>query len=196
MTWESETEGYLPISMIEKYVFCPRQAYLQYVEREDPDHEFLALGSLLHQRVQQGESETIGETQITRSMHVVSHHLRVYGIADVVEFHHGQPCPVEYKHGSGKKHKSQWLQLTLQAMCLEEMLAVSITQGAVFHGTSREREPVVIDESLRQQAQQTCAAAHACLSQQRRPPARWFRGCRNCSLIEVCLPKLPPTNPS
>lgn len=190
MSWESEAEGYLPISVIEKYAFCPRQAYLQFVEREDPDHLYLALGSILHQRVQQGDKDQIGDTEITRSVHLVNHQLRIYGIADVIEFRGEKPFPVEYKHGGGKKRQSQWLQLTLQTLCLEEMLKVHIPEGAIYHGSSKQRERVAIDDTLRQRALKTCAEAHQTLSQTEAPKPKWFTGCRRCSLLDVCMPKV------
>ena len=62
--------------------------------------------------------------------------LGLIGKADVVEFHkQGDkwiPFPVEYKRGKPKMDDCDKVQLCAQAICLEEMLNVEISEGALF----------------------------------------------------------------
>ena len=60
-----------------------------------------------------------------------------------------QPYPVEYKKGEPKENDADRLQLCAQAMCLEEMLACHIEEGALFYGETRRREVVNIGDELR-----------------------------------------------
>ena len=41
------------------------------------------------------------------------------------------------------------LQLTAQAMCLEEMFSTTIPEGALFYGEMRRRENIVFSQELR-----------------------------------------------
>ncbi|HBI46447.1 MAG TPA: CRISPR-associated protein Cas4, partial [Planctomycetales bacterium] len=63
---------------------------------------------------------------------LVSHRLRIVGVADLVEFHPGAaglpetPFPVEYKRGKRRKWDNDEVQLCAQALCLEEMLGLAV----------------------------------------------------------------------
>ena len=179
---------YLPISTIEKYTFCPRQAYLHYREREDAENALITQGRILHRRVTEERGERRGSLRISRSYRLVSHLLGITGIGDVVETRGGTHHPVEYKHGRGKGRTVQHIQLGLQALCLEEMTGTAVPRGAIYHAGSRKREPVPIDAALRAQCREIVEEARSVLAADRAPPARPFSGCRSCSLRDICLP--------
>lgn len=74
-----------------------------------------------------------------------SKEMGVTGECDVVEFHkcedgislHGHRglysiYPIEYKKGRPKHTEEDVLQLTAQAICLEEMFSTEIQEGALF----------------------------------------------------------------
>ena len=97
-------------------------------------------------------TEKRGNLLITRGLRVSSARLGTAGQLDVVEFHrsktgahlHGwegawTPYPVEYKKGKPKDGPADILQLCAEAICLEEMLGVSIPAGALFYGEPRRR---------------------------------------------------------
>ena len=62
---------------------------------------------------------------------------------------HYLPAPVEYKRGKPKQEQSDEAQLCAQAICLEEMLAVSIPTGYLYYGETRHREDVAFTAALR-----------------------------------------------
>lgn len=143
---------------------------------------------------------------ITRALPVASRTMGVSGECDVVEFHkceegvslHGhrglyEIFPIEYKKGKPKTTDEDILQLTAQAMCLEEMFSTEILNGAVFYGETRKREEVVFTRELRQQVRDMFAEMHRYYSRKYTPRVRWSKVCNGCSLKDICLPKLGKT---
>ncbi len=73
-----------------------------------------------------------------RSLSVHSLELGLFGVADIVNFDAaGGVRPVEYKRGRPKRNGCDRVQLCAQALCLEEMLGVSIDRADLFYGKTR-----------------------------------------------------------
>jgi CRISPR-associated exonuclease Cas4 len=106
----------------------------------------------------------------------------------LVEFHGETPYPVEYKHGPVRRGQHADLQLCAQAMCLEEMLGVPVPRGAVYHFSSRTRREVSFTLELRQRVCEAISAIRVILLTDTLPPAPADARCKNCSLVESCLP--------
>ncbi|MGD0230742.1 MAG: CRISPR-associated protein Cas4 [Syntrophorhabdales bacterium] len=100
-----------------------------------------------------------------------------------------QPFPVEHKHGKPKAGPCDKIQLCAQALCLEEMLAVHISDGALFYGRTRRRLDVSFGESLRRETEDAAERAHRLISSGVTPPPVYGKRCDSCSLIGECLPK-------
>ena len=143
---------------------------------------------------------------VMRGLKVSSHNLGVYGECDVVEFDRDtngislndcegtwKPYPVEYKKGISKETNADRLQLCCQAMCLEEMLCCTITEGALFYGETRRRQVVAIDDGLRQEVREAFAEMHRLFDRAYTPRVRRTKACNACSLKEICLPGLSKT---
>lgn len=183
-----EEDDYVTLSAVEHYAYCPRQVYLIHAEGQFVANRFTVEGDLLHRRVTEGGDETRPGVRICRSMHVVSHRLHIRGIADVVEFHGDRAVPVEYKRGGGTGRRCEHVQLALQAVCLEEMLHIQVPEAFIWHGKTRRREAVVIDQGLRDEATRLIDEARTCLAQPRAPTAIIGSHCDGCSLRPICLP--------
>ena len=110
----------------------------------------------------------------------------------MMEFHpDGSVYPGEYKHGKRKQWLNDDLQVAAQALCLEEMLKISIPSGAVFHTQSRRRREVMIDQILRDQVNDTINAVKTVLNRQScPPPIEDVKRCPQCSLNALCYPEL------
>jgi len=178
----------IPISALERFAFCRRQAYLFHSEGARADNRFTVEGTFLHQRVTDGEDETRAGVLITRSLQIVCLRLGIHGVADVVEFKDGGPTPVEYKRGKRTRRACEHAQLCAQALCLEEMLGVPVPVGQVYHGQSKRREQVAIDARLREETEQLVAEVRACLRAPIAPPAVEAPHCQSCSLVVHCQP--------
>lgn len=162
-----------------------------------------AQGNVLHERVHdQEQSSWQNGVLVQRSLPLRNLRLGLYGVADIVEFrpddrgvciaeHPGLflPYPIEYKRGSAKMEDCDRAQLCAQALCLEEMLQVSIAEGSLFYGETRRRERVPLDDGLRQETQMLCAQMHEAFAQGQTPPPHYTPRCRSCSLAEYCKPK-------
>jgi CRISPR-associated exonuclease Cas4 len=81
------------------------------------------------------------------------------------------------------------VQLCAQAICLEEMLGVAITQGALFYGQTRRREDVVFDEKLRIETTDITQKVRELLASGITPKPEYSKKCEQCSLLEICMPK-------
>jgi CRISPR-associated exonuclease Cas4 len=181
----------LPLSALQHWLYCPRQCALIHLEQAWAENKFTAQGQVLHQKAHEGGDESKASVRITRSLPVRSFTLGISGQCDIVEFHkEGQVIPVEYKRGKPKSHRADEVQLCAQAMCLEEMLGLEISNGYLFYGENRRRTAVEFDVALRQLVTETAAALHTMIDSRQTPLAEYEpRRCDACSLIELCQPK-------
>ena len=97
--------------------------------------------------------------------------------------------PVEYKKGPKRRFDNDEVQLCAQALCLEEMLGLTVESGAIFHAQSQRRSEVAFDSVLRQQTVQALGALRALISAGQIPAAELKPQCEGCSLHEICLPE-------
>ena len=100
----------------------------------------------------------------------------------------GVPSPVEYKRGRPKPDDRDAVQLCAQAMALEEMMQVSISSGFLFYGQTKHREPVALDETLRQHTIELATRMHQLVREGKTPRAQKGKRCSQCSLVEQCQP--------
>lgn len=181
----------IPLSALQHWLFCPRQYALIHIERIWAENRFTAEGRVLHERADTGRPETRPGIRTLRGVEIRSERHGLSGIADVVELRGGRPFPVEYKRGQPKSHRADEVQLCAQALCLEEMFACDIPEGALFYGKRRRRETVQMDAELRALTLDTARAVRACRASGELPqpvydPAR----CDRCSLYDSCRPRL------
>jgi CRISPR-associated exonuclease Cas4 len=201
---EFPAEEWLPLSGIQHFVFCRRQWALIHIEQQWQENVLTAEGRLMHNRADDPFfTEKRGEVIIARSVPVASPSLGLTGICDVVEFTSAaegvqlpgregfyQPAPIEYKRGRKKHDPCDEAQLCAHAMCLEEMLAISIPYGYVFYGQTRHRVQVDITDELRTLVQKAANEMHAYFRRGYTPRVRPSKACQSCSLVEICLPNL------
>ncbi|KPQ01761.1 MAG: CRISPR-associated RecB family exonuclease Cas4 [Rhodobacteraceae bacterium HLUCCA12] len=181
----------IPLSALQHWLFCPRQYALIHIERLWAENRFTAEGRVLHERADAGRSETRPGIRTLRGVEIRSERHGLSGVADVVELRGGRPFPVEYKRGQLKSHRADEVQLCAQALCLEEMFACDIREGALFYGKRRRREIVQMDADLRALTLDTAQAVRACRASGELPrPAYDPVRCDRCSLYDACRPRL------
>lgn len=199
----------LPLSALQHFIYCPRQCALIHLEQQGVENRFTAEGRAQHDRVDRPEHETRDGIRYEYAVLLRSLRLGLIGKADVVEFHPLHPAdgeftsdisnlkppvrvfPVEHKRGRPKPTHCDWVQLCAQALCLEETLGVEISEGAIFYGLPRRRQPVEFTPELREETEQTAAALHKLIQSCKTPPAEYIeKKCSACSLLEICMPEL------
>jgi len=189
-----ELDDPIPISALQHAVYCMRQAALIHIERLWEENRFTAEGRVLHDVTDEPTDHKRRNVRRVTAMQLICRRLNLAGVADVVEFRadaSGEVAfPVEYKRGKSKLHRADEVQLCAQALCLEEMTARSVPEGALFYAQTRRRVIVPIDSELRRLTEDTVQEFGA-LRAAGRTPAAIYRAerCHACSLIEQCRPK-------
>ena len=184
----------IQLSALQHYAFCSRQCALIHVEQVWSENRLTAEGRIMHEHVHDEGDESRGDVRIERGASLRSLRLGLIGKADVVEYHRQadgtwQAFPVEYKRGKPKPDHSDKIQLCAQAICLEEMLNVSIPAGALFYGKTRRRLDVDFDEALRQETEAAAIKTHELIDAGITPAPVYAKRCESCSLMAECMPK-------
>jgi CRISPR-associated exonuclease Cas4 len=192
-----ETDDFLPLSGLQHVVFCERQAALIHVERVWQENTATALGRIVHERADQPGRDHRRGVRVVRAMPLLSHRLRVVGVADTVEYHRTAPrsqaeipFPVEYKRGRARSQLADQVQLCAQAICLEELHGIEIPEGALFYDASHRRVSVSFSNALREQTAAAAARMHELFAKRLVPSAKHGPHCKSCSLESICMPEL------
>ena len=197
-------DDYLQISGIQHFCFCRRQWALIHIENCWTENELTAEGRVIHERAHSVNLSTVRDGIISvRGLSIKSERLKITGICDVVElipdingislFGRGGTWrihPIEYKRGKPKENDCDRLQLTAECICLEEMLSCQINKAALYYDTIRRREEVLITEELRLKLEKMVSEMQGYYQRRYTPRVKLKKHCNNCSLIDICLPKL------
>lgn len=185
----------IPLSAIQHAVYCLRQAALIHLERLWAENRLTAEGQVLHLASSEPGRRKVRGVRRVSALPLASDRLGIAGVADLVEFHADpdgeRAFPIEIKRGKPKLHRADEAQLCAQGLCLEEMTGRPVPEGALFYGETRRHVVVPFDAELRRLTEDAIAALRALFDARRTPPAVYSaRLCRNCSLIELCRPRL------
>jgi len=197
---------WLPLSALQHILFCPRQCALIHIEREWQENMWTAKGRIEHERVHKGYREVRKGKKQLSGLNIMSRDMGLHGQLDVLEMHlidgttpdnvpglglkgRWALYPVEFKHGKPKQNDCDRIQVCAQAMCLEEMLEVSISTAVLFYHKTRRRFDVPLKPSLRNKTRQTAEKLHKLFSSGQTPAPEYGPKCKACSLRSVCMPQ-------
>ena len=203
MAQEEDLEGddLVPLSALNALLYCDRRAALRHLDMLYVHNVHTRSGDVLHKRADRAGVERRRGVRTERGLWIASRRLRLYGRADLVEFHRppgrrrpGElvvevPLPVEYKNGRKRRWDNDDVQLCAQALCLEEMLGHPVPEGAIYHSQSKTRRAVAFTPDLRARTEQAVGQLHALLASGVVPPAVSKPQCRGCSLRGHCVPE-------
>ena len=190
----------LPARMVNEYQYCPRLAYLEWVQGEWADSADTIEGRHVHKRVDKGggrlpePGELSEEEKIhVRSITLSSNRLGLIARIDLVEVDDNTAMPVDYKRGKRPHvakgaYDPERVQLCVQALLLEEH-GYRCEEGVLYFAGSRERVRVVFDEDLRSMTRQAIDGLRFIAAGGRvPPPLEDSPKCPRCSLVAICLP--------
>lgn len=201
----SKPKEFLQISGLQHIAFCKRRWGLVYLEQEWSENLLTAEGRSLHERVDAGYKEYRRGLRQYSGLYVNSIEHGIYGRTDLVEAIQGNGkehkisildltgkwilYPVEFKRGKPRVPNADLIQLCAQALCLEEMTGTEVPEGAVFYWEIRKRLEVKFDKELRKATLDLIELAHKLSEKGELPEAKFGKHCKNCSMLEICMPK-------
>lgn len=179
----------VPISAIEHFAYCPRQAALIHLERCFTDNADTQRGHLAHEVVDtSGPGVSRTGTRTWNALEIADTDLGVHGICDVVEFPDGEPVPIEHKSGSYRPGSAADLQVAAQVLCLRRMFSAPVPVGVVFAGRHRRRHEVVVDDQLEDMLRRVLDQLRRTFRAGQLPAPVNDTRCDRCSLKENCMP--------
>jgi len=186
--------------MVNEFQYCPRLAYLEWVQGEWAESADTAEGRSVHRRIDRGsgglpEPEEIGDDERihARSVTLSSERLGLIAKLDLIEAEGGAVQPVDNKRGRrphvpAGAYEPELVQLCVQGLVLEDN-GYRCNEGALYFRESWERVRVRLDEALRSKA---LAAVHGlrliAAGGLIPPPLEDSPKCPRCSLVGICLP--------
>jgi CRISPR-associated protein Cas1 len=199
----SSLPGPLPARMLNEFAYCPRLAYLEWVQGEWADSTDTVDGQFHHRRVNQEPKRRKPESSEqtaepiekfhARSVHLTSERLGLTAKIDLVEGEGNCVTPVEYKR-SKRPHVAQgaWeperVQVCAQALLLREHGYVC-EEGVIYFAGSRERVVIPFDDELVNRTLQLAEEMRQVVaSEVMPPPLDDSPKCPRCSLVSICLP--------
>ncbi|MBS0446695.1 MAG: CRISPR-associated endonuclease Cas1 [Proteobacteria bacterium] len=194
----------LPARMLNEYAYCPRLAYLEWVQGEWADSADTVEGRQVHRRVDRrsgtppdaaaaAADDDAPETIHVRSLELSSDALGLVAKLDLAEFEGRRAVPVDYKRGKRPHvargaYEPERVQLCAQALLLEEH-GYEVPEGVLYFAASRERVKVEFDDELRAATRQAAAGLRLIATgAQMPPPLENSPKCPRCSLASICLP--------
>lgn len=191
----------LPARMLNEFVYCPRLAYLEWVECEFADNFFTEDGRWQHRRVDAEEGhiptpeeiEKDGQTYKVRGAMLSAPVEGLIARIDLVELQDHVAAPIDYKRGSTPRvpegaYEPERVQLCAQGLILREN-GWTVEGGWIYFVESRERVWIPFDEALVARTREAVIDLRAVAGSGVRPPPLVNNvKCNGCSLNGICLP--------
>lgn len=190
----------LPARMVNEFVYCPRLAYLEWVQGEWDDNADTVGGRFTHRRVDQESTtdfpspESLGDEGLAvRSLTLSSPSLGAIARIDLVEAEAGRVTPIDYKRGAVPATEARaWdperIQLCIQGLILRDN-GYRCDSGILYFAESKTRIEIPFDAELEATARSALAGLRA-LAERGSPPPPLIDSpkCVRCSLAGICLP--------
>ncbi len=190
----------LPARMVNEYQYCPRLAYLEWVQGEWAESADTVEGRYRHRRVDKpggalpapDETEE-GEKIHAKSITLSSNRLGLIAKLDLIEGEGNNVTPVDYKRGKRPHtpkgaYDPERVQLCVQGLILEEH-GYACQEGVLYFAESRERVRVLFDDELRAQTLNAVNGLRLIAAGGQLPaPLEDSPKCPRCSLVGICLP--------
>ena len=193
------SEHLIPARMLNQYVYCPRLAYLQWVQSEWADNEYTADGTWVHRRVDRREGwlptpEEADDLPFrARSVTLSAPVEGLVAKLDLIDAEAAEAIPVEYKRGRPPKtgepgHPSDMAQLVAQGLILREN-GWRVERACFFYAESREKVEFALTEEMVASTRESISRFRTDLTRVAPPPPLLASPkCADCSLASICLP--------
>jgi CRISPR-associated protein Cas1 len=197
----------LPVRMLNEFTYCPRLAYLEWVQGEWADNRETADGTFVHRNVDQptrqappvpdhdpaDEQQTDEKPIHARSLTLAAEGEGLIAKLDVLESDGTAVTPVDYKRGNVPKipegaYEPERVQLCAQGLILREN-GYHCTEGVIYYVASRRRVTIPFDDALIARTRELAAQFRSTAAAGKLPsPLIDSPKCPRCSLVGICLP--------
>jgi CRISPR-associated protein Cas1 len=194
-----EVVDLVPARMLNEHVYCPRLAYLEWVDKKFQNNADTAEGTWVHRRVDaaRGALPSVeafaSDAPVSSAITISSQTLGIIAKIDVIEPRDGSLVPIEYKRGRPRSEEQPlWdperVQICAQVLLLRQA-GYRVDHAEVYFAETRTRHKVFIDDDL---IRRTLKAIDELRTNAARdyapPPLVDSPKCPRCSLIGICLP--------
>ncbi len=198
----SEASPHVPARMLNEFAYCPRLAYLEWVQGEWADNTDTLDGSFVHRNVDREDRRPVPAAEDAaeempalhaRSVRLEDEALGLVAIVDVLEVEGDIATPIDYKRAQAPDlPEGAWeperVQLCAQGLLLRGA-GYTVSEGIIYFAGSKRRVTIPFDETL-------VARTLELLQEFRRvadagtipPPLIDSPKCPRCSLVTLCLP--------
>ncbi len=198
----TKDQNLVPVRMVGEWVYCPRLAYLMWVDGEWADTSDTEDGRRVHARTDRARGRIPDPDRpaddeaapfVARSVTLASERLGIIAKMDVIEGQGRRATPIDFKRGKRPHipkgaYEPERVQVCAQALILEEN-GYEVEEGALWFAASRERVRVALDEELRAKTLSAVSdLRQAADDRQRPPPLEDSPKCPRCALAGICLP--------
>ncbi|HVV94957.1 MAG TPA: CRISPR-associated endonuclease Cas1 [Hyphomicrobiales bacterium] len=190
----------VPVRMVNEWAYCPRLAFLEWVDGEWADSGDTEEGRRAHVRVDTrgGALPAADDAEArpdfaARAVTLGSDRLGIIAKMDLIEGEDGLVTPVDTKKGKRPHvaegaYEPERVQICAQALILEDA-GYRVAEGAIWYAGSRERVRIALDEELRATTRTAIAELRLAAAAGRPPPPLIDSPkCTRCSLAGICLP--------
>lgn len=186
----------IPVRILTQFVYCPRLAYMESVQREFAYSADVVDGTQKHRNVDTPAKKSIDSNQDTihaKSILVSDEKLGIIAKMDVMEIHESVAVPIEYKRGQAPENSARaWedhmIQLCAQGLLLRQS-NYTCTEGVIYYVESKQRITIKFDDILVAKTLQAIHDVKEMMRQQKIPPPLVNSPkCPRCSLVGICLP--------
>jgi len=199
MTTPRRAPELVPARMLNEHTYCPRLAYLEWVQGDFADNADTLDGQFQHRNVNveagalPDPGQPVEERLHARSVMLSAPVVGLIARMDLIEADGKKVTPIDYKRGRApdvaeRAWEPERVQLCAQAMILEEN-GYEVERGILYFVISKQRVEVPIDEELRARTRELLAELRS-NSEKLEPPPPLVDSpkCPRCSLVGICLP--------
>ncbi|QDT36035.1 CRISPR-associated endonuclease Cas4g/Cas1g [Stratiformator vulcanicus] len=211
MTDATLTTPLIPARMLNEFAYCPRLAYLEWVQGEWADNLETAQGTFGHRRVDRPDRKFIRRPKEgaeeeqseacddeppklhARSLDLSAPAEGLVAKLDLAEIEGNVATPVDYKRGRvpdvpAQAYEPERVQLCAQGLILREN-GFQSDGGVLYFIASKKRVVVPFDDELVSRTRSLVSElTQATESEQMPPPLDDSPKCPRCSLVGICLP--------
>ena len=187
---------FIPVRMLNEFVYCPRLAYLEWVYGEFRDNKHVIEGDRRHKSIDEKEGKIPRPDELFKDFRIKnitlsSQDFNIISKIDIVEGNGKEVYPVEIKKGTGPD-KGVWpadrVQIGAQMLLLDNN-GYNCKQGYVYYSQSNRKEKVPFDDKLLSDLTDAIRGIIESVDKEILPPPLVDnRKCEGCSLAGICLP--------